>query len=127
MAQTNGKVVMVTGGSRGLGRGVARQFGRLGATVDVTSRPSSEAMLREAAAEVTAWGGWGIAVSVDQRDAAQVEALVQRVCEEISRLDILVNNAAAVYPALAQPGVFWEKPLAFMAPPMVRPSLAPTR
>jgi NAD(P)-dependent dehydrogenase (short-subunit alcohol dehydrogenase family) len=112
MAQENSKVVVVTGASRGLGRGMARQFGRLGATVFVTSRPSSEATLGEAAAEVTAWGGKGIAVPVDHRDAGQVETLVTRIREESGRLDILVNNATAVHPELGRPGVFWKKPLA---------------
>jgi NAD(P)-dependent dehydrogenase (short-subunit alcohol dehydrogenase family) len=111
MKKDNGKVVLVTGASRGLGRGVARQFGRLGATVYLTSRASSEAMLREAAAEVEAWGGRSIAVSVDQRDAEQVEALVRRIRKESDRLDILINNAVAAHPELARPGVFWEKPL----------------
>jgi NAD(P)-dependent dehydrogenase (short-subunit alcohol dehydrogenase family) len=112
MTQVNGKVVVVTGASRGLGRGMARQFGRLGATVYVTSRPSSETVLREAAAEVTAWGGKGVAVPVDHRDAELVRALVTRIREEHGRLDILVNNAAAVHQQLARTGAFWEKPLA---------------
>jgi NAD(P)-dependent dehydrogenase (short-subunit alcohol dehydrogenase family) len=107
----NDKVVLVTGASRGLGRGMARQFGRLGATVYVTSRPSGEVMLREAAAEVAAWGGKGMAVPVDHRDPGQVEALVKRIREESGRLDLLVNNAAAVHRELARPGAFWEKPL----------------
>jgi len=110
MTQTNGKVVVVTGASRGLGRGIARQFGRLGATVYVTSRASSESVLAEAAAEVTAWGGRGVAVAVDHRDGGQVEALVKRIREDSGRLDILVNNAADVHAALGRPGAFWEKP-----------------
>ncbi len=107
-----GKVVLVTGASRGLGRGVARQFGRLGATVYVTSRPSSAAQLDQAAAEVTAGGGRGVAVTLDQQDPTAVEALMRRIGEEAGKLDILVNNAAAVAPELGRPGVFWEKPLA---------------
>jgi NAD(P)-dependent dehydrogenase (short-subunit alcohol dehydrogenase family) len=112
MDNQSGKVVLVTGASRGLGRGVARQFGRLGASVYVTSRPSSAARLAEVAAEVTAAGGKGIAAPLDQHDPAAVEALIRRIRDETGRLDILVNNAAAVAPELARPGAFWEKPLA---------------
>lgn len=112
MSDQTEKVVLVTGASRGLGRGVARQFGRLGATVYLTSRPSSEALLAEAAAEVDAGGGKGIAVALDQHDPAAVEALIKRIGEEAGRLDILVNNAAAAPPELARPGAFWEKSLA---------------
>jgi NAD(P)-dependent dehydrogenase (short-subunit alcohol dehydrogenase family) len=106
-----GKIVVVTGASRGLGRGIARQFGRLGATVYLTSRATSKAALRDAAAEVDAGGGTGIAVSVDHREPAEAEALIARVKAEQGRLDILVNNAAAVHEALGRRGAFWEKPL----------------
>ncbi|CAN7456030.1 SDR family NAD(P)-dependent oxidoreductase [Phenylobacterium sp. LjRoot225] len=112
MSDQTGKVVLVTGASRGLGRGIARQFGRLGATVYLTSRPTSGAQLAEAAAEVTAGGGKGVAVPLDQHDPAAVEALFNGIRDETGRLDILVNNAAAVAPELGRPGVFWEKPLA---------------
>ena len=112
MTRDAGKVVLVTGASRGLGLGMARQFGRRGATVYVTSRAASEKMLREAAAQVDAAGGKGIAVCVDHRDAGQVEALVARIRDESGRIDILVNNAAAVHESLGRPGAFWEKPLA---------------
>lgn len=112
MSDRVSKVVLVTGASRGLGRGVARQFGRLGATVYLTSRPSSGEALAEAAAEVSAGGGQGVAVTLDQRDAGAVEGLMRRIENESGQLDILVNNAAAVAPELGRPGVFWEKPLA---------------
>ncbi|MBR0757469.1 SDR family NAD(P)-dependent oxidoreductase [Bradyrhizobium jicamae] len=112
MSDQAGKAVLVTGASRGLGRGVARQFGRLGATVYVTSRASSAVLLAETAAEVTAGGGKGVAVPMDQHDPTAVEALFRRIREETGKLDILVNNAAAVAPELARPGAFWEKPLA---------------
>jgi NAD(P)-dependent dehydrogenase (short-subunit alcohol dehydrogenase family) len=110
MQRTN-KVVLVTGASRGLGRGIARQFGRAGATVYLTSRSSSEDTLAQAAKEVVAGGGQAISMPVDHCDARQVKALVERIREESGKLDILVNNAAAVNPALATPGPFWEKPL----------------
>jgi NAD(P)-dependent dehydrogenase (short-subunit alcohol dehydrogenase family) len=104
-------VVVVTGASRGLGRGIARGFGSRGATVYLTGR-SLDGSLEQAAGEVDARGGRGIPVACDHRDDAQVRGLFDRVRGESTSLDILVNNAAAVYPeALLAPGGFWEKPL----------------
>lgn len=67
--------------------------------------------IHETAASVTAAGGKGIAVRVDHADDAQTKALFDRVQAEQGRIDILVNNAAAVYDELTMPGDFWEKPL----------------
>jgi NAD(P)-dependent dehydrogenase (short-subunit alcohol dehydrogenase family) len=104
-------VVVVTGASRGLGRGIARGFGSRGATVYVTGR-AVDGSLEQAAREVDAGGGRGVPVACDHRDDAQVRELFDRVRSESTSLDILVNNAAAVYPeALLVPGGFWEKPL----------------
>ena len=104
-------VVLVTGASRGLGRGIARQFGRLGATVYLTSRASSADALKQAAGEASSEGARAVAVAVDQREPSEVRALIDRIRRESGRLDIVVNNAAAVNPALATPGPFWQKPL----------------
>lgn len=101
-------VVVVTGASRGLGRGIARGFGSTGATVYVTAR-SSDA-LEEVVEEIAANGGTGVALPCDHRDDDQVQKVFERVADEAGRLDILVNNAAAVDPiALSSPGGFWEK------------------
>jgi NAD(P)-dependent dehydrogenase (short-subunit alcohol dehydrogenase family) len=103
-------VVLVTGASRGLGRGIARAFGSNGATVYVTGRHTAE--LDGVVGEINAGGGAGVAVVCDHRNDDQVAALFARIAKEAGRLDILVNNAAAVYPdALMAPGGFWEKPL----------------
>lgn len=103
-------VVVVTGASRGLGRGMARAFGSKGATVYVTGRTA--AGLEAVVAEIEAQGGKGVAVICDHADDAQVKALFERVAREAGHIDILVNNAAAVYgPELIAPGGFWEKPL----------------
>jgi NAD(P)-dependent dehydrogenase (short-subunit alcohol dehydrogenase family) len=111
MQSDRGLVAVVTGASRGLGRGIARAFGSKGATVYLTGR-TVDGSLEQAAAEVDARGGRGIAVVCDHRDDEQVRALFGRIREQSTRLDILVNNAAAVYPeALLAPGGFWEKPL----------------
>jgi len=104
------KVAVVTGASRGLGRGIARALGSCGFTVYVTGR-STDA-LQGAAKEIDAAGGRGIAVSCDHSVDAQVHSLFDRVKAESGRLDILVNNAAIVHARdLSGPGPFWQKSL----------------
>lgn len=110
MVSEQGQVVVVTGASRGLGRGIARGFGSKGATVYVTGRSAAD--LEGVVAEIGQNGGQGVALVCDHKDDAQVEAAIARVARDSGRIDILVNNAAAVYPdALLAPGGFWEKPL----------------
>ncbi|BBZ70295.1 short-chain dehydrogenase [Mycobacterium paraseoulense] len=76
----------------------------------VTARGAEE--LARTVDEIEARGGTGIAVQCDHRDDNAVKALFVRVAEECGRLDILVNNAAAVdYLANSAPSPFWEKPL----------------
>ncbi len=110
-------IAIVTGASRGAGRGIAIALGSHGCTVYVTGRSEKAGdhplpgTIYETAAAVTAAGGKGIAVRCDHADDAQVKALFERVQAEQGRLDILVNNAAAVYDELTTPGNFWEKPL----------------
>lgn len=110
MSDKNSMIAVVTGASRGLGRGIARALGSKGATVYVTGR-AAEGALEDAAREVTEQGGKGIAIACDHRNDDQVKSLFERVNADAGRLDILVNNAAAVYPELVAPGGFWEKPL----------------
>ena len=106
----NQGIAVVTGASRGLGRGIARALGSRGLTVYVTGRSGDE--LDKAAGEVTAAGGHGVAATCDHHSDEQVRALFARVRSDSGRLDILVNNAAAVYPRdLSTPGTFWQKPL----------------
>ena len=96
-----GKVALVAGATRGAGRGIAVQLGAMGATVIGTGRSSSRAgpsdlnrpeTSDQTAALVTAAGGTGVAVCCDHSDAAQVQALMQRVQAEYGGLDILVND-----------------------------------
>jgi NAD(P)-dependent dehydrogenase (short-subunit alcohol dehydrogenase family) len=117
MALLAGKVAIVTGASRGIGKGIAVALGARGATVYVTGRtvtPSTESLpgtVSETAAEVDRRGGQGIAVPVDHADDDQVATLFDQVRREQGRLDILVNNAFAIPEDLTDPKPFWEKPL----------------
>lgn len=90
----SGKVAVVTGGSRGIGKGIALELGAAGATVYVTGR--SVETTSSAATDLTELGGKGIPVTCDHNDDAQVEALFELVRSDQGRLDILVNNAADV-------------------------------
>lgn len=111
-------IVIVTGASRGAGRGIAVALGAHGCTVYVTGRSekagdaSLPGTIYETADAVTAAGGKGIAVRCDHADDAQVKALFDQVMAEQGRIDILVNNACAIHDQLNDSGNFWEKPLA---------------
>ena len=89
--QLKGKVAIVTGGSRGLGRAIASALARDGAEVVVCSR-SLEAN-REAAEQIKSEGGSAHAHEVDVTNKDSVAALVKNVIEDFGRIDILVNNA----------------------------------
>ncbi|HPG24238.1 MAG: SDR family NAD(P)-dependent oxidoreductase [Spirochaetaceae bacterium] len=112
-----GKVAIVTGASRGIGRGCAVELGARGATVYCTGRRTSDATpptkgtVEAVAAEIDAAGGRGIAVACDHRDDAAVEALFARVQAEQGRLDVLVNNAFIIPDELTSGRPFWELPL----------------
>ena len=114
---TDRPVAVVTGASRGAGRGIAIALGSHGCKVYVTGRSekAGDAALAgtiyETAQAVTAAGGEGIAVRVDHADDAQVQALFERIQRDDDRLDLLVNNACALHDQLTAPGHFWEKPL----------------
>lgn len=115
MNTTTRKVAVVTGASRGAGRGIARALGEQGFRVYVTGRTLHEGdadlpgTIGSAAQAVTDAGGEGIAVRVDHGNADEIAALFAQVEQESGRLDILVNNAAALHDDLVKPGPFWEK------------------
>ena len=95
-------VAVVTGASRGAGQGIARALGAAGYTVYVTGRSQTAdasplgGTIHETAAEVTAAGGRGVAYACDHADDEAVRGLFATVERDEGRLDILVNNAAAI-------------------------------
>jgi NAD(P)-dependent dehydrogenase (short-subunit alcohol dehydrogenase family) len=108
-------ITVVTGATRGAGKGIAIALGEAGATVYVTGRSIADSdspfggTVSETADLVTRSGGRGIAIAVDHGDDNAVADLFARIRREHGRLDILVNNAAKL--AAPAPGGFWEKPL----------------
>ena len=118
MGLQQNRVAVVTGASRGAGKGIAVALGSTGATVYVTGRTRNEGdaplpgTVQATADVVTANGGKGIAVYCDHSDEAAVAALFEQVGDEQGRLDILVNNATSLHDSLTVSGPFWEKPLA---------------
>ncbi len=108
---------MVTGASRGVGKGIAIGLGEAGATVYVTGRTLEASAnplggsIAETAQAVTAAGGKGIAVRCDHGVDEEVAALFARVKAEQGRVDLLVNNAFAVPTGKVYGAPFWELPL----------------
>ncbi len=117
MGSLSGKVAVVTGASRGIGKGIALVLAEHGATVYVTGRTVDAGSsplpgtVGETAQACDRRGGRGVAVAVDHADDAQVAALFEQVKRDEGRLDILVNNAFALPGDLTEPRGFWEKPL----------------
>jgi NAD(P)-dependent dehydrogenase (short-subunit alcohol dehydrogenase family) len=102
----DGTVAVVTGATRGVGKGIALVLGECGATVHLTGRSTVD----EAAAEVTARGGRGIGHRVDHTDDAQVQAFLS----ELDRIDLLVVNAWGGYEDYDHElysGPFWKLPI----------------
>lgn len=90
----SGRVAIVTGGSRGLGRAMALGFAKAGASVVVASRKVDAC--QAVVDEIEALGGTGLAVAVRMQEAADLTALVAATVERFGRIDVLVNNAATV-------------------------------
>jgi NAD(P)-dependent dehydrogenase (short-subunit alcohol dehydrogenase family) len=105
----DGKVAIVTGGSRGLGLQIAEGLGEAGATVAITAR--KEPGLREAELHLRSRGITCLAVQCDISEPTEVEAAVNRVVADLGGVDILVNNAGATWGASLQelPLEAWDK------------------
>ena len=122
---TQERIALVTGASRGVGKGIALALGAAGHTVWVTGRstdgrvtyPHVGGSVEQTARAVDAAGGRGVPVVCDHTDDAQVAALIERVRADSGGLDLLVNNVWAGYAAYHEDrpgdmeGAFWEQPL----------------
>lgn len=101
MAKLNGKVALVTGASRGIGRGIAERLAKDGANIVVNyTRNADEA--KKVVAGIEALGTKAVAVQADVGKVSDVRRLFQETDKAFGRLDILINNA----------GIFWAKPMA---------------
>ncbi len=120
MANLNGKIALVTGGSRGLGQGIALVLGEHGCTVYITGRSTKEnsqhpewpnATIDKTAQLVTEMGGKGIPIQCDHTDDDQVDGVYERIKEEKGYIDILVNVIWGGYENMenfSKP--FWDQP-----------------
>lgn len=104
-----GKVAIITGGAHGMGEAEARLFAKEGAAVVIADLLQKEG--EAVAADICAQQGRATFVTTDVTSEAAWNHLIATTVATYGRLDILVNNAAAVHDELTAPGHFWEKPL----------------
>ena len=118
MKPLEGKIALVTGASRGVGKGIALGLGEAGATVYVTGRTEQEGRaalplpgtIHQTADEVTALGGRGIVLRCDHTDDAQTQAVFDQIArEQDGRLDVLVNNVWGGYAHFNDGTEFWTE------------------
>jgi dehydrogenase/reductase SDR family protein 1 len=108
MSNLNNQVALVTGASRGVGKGIALELAGAGSTVYITGRTAED---------MKYIAGKGIVLECDHRDDQQVEAAFRRVIDEQGHLDILVNNVWGGYEGMVEDGEFtwpwpfWRQPL----------------
>lgn len=112
-----GKVALVTGASRGIGKGCALELAAAGASVYITGRTTGAGQhplpgtVGATAEEITAVGGTAEAVACDHRDDAAVRTVFDQIAADHGRLDVLVNNAFAIPDELTAMLPFWEVPI----------------
>ncbi len=102
MTDLAGKTLFITGASRGIGRAIALRAARDGANIVVAAKssvanPKLPGTIHDAAGEIEAAGGRALALKLDVRDEAEVAAAMARAAEHFGAIDILVNNASAIY------------------------------
>ena len=113
MGELKGKIAVVTGASRGIGKGIALALGAQGCTVYVTGRTTGdgERTIDTTARLVTEAGGQGRAIQCDHGDDAQIAALFEKIGSETDHIDILVNNVYKIPDPPAWGGGFWDHPI----------------
>ncbi|MFT7222420.1 MAG: dehydrogenase/reductase SDR family protein 1 [Candidatus Azotimanducaceae bacterium] len=113
MKDLKGQVAVVTGSSRGIGKGIAIALGEKGCTVYTTGRTTGEGdrTIDTTARLVTEAGGEGRAIACDHGNDEDIAALFKQVGEEAGRIDILVNNVYKIPNPPAWGGGFWDHPL----------------
>ncbi|MCY3910089.1 MAG: SDR family NAD(P)-dependent oxidoreductase [bacterium] len=112
-----GKVALVTGASRGIGKGCALELAAAGASVYITGRTTGAGQhplpgtVGATAEEIAAAGGAAVAVACDHRDDDAVRLVFDQIAADHGRLDVLVNNAFAIPDELTAMLPFWEVPI----------------
>ena len=96
----DGQVVIVTGGGTGLGKAIATEFARLGASVAILSRDEAHRAAGQAAVEEA--GGRGLATRCDIRDPGSIATAFDQVEQALGPIDVLINNAAGNFPVPAE-------------------------
>ncbi|WMY11274.1 SDR family NAD(P)-dependent oxidoreductase [Paraburkholderia phenoliruptrix] len=102
MTDLTGKVALITGGSKGIGRAIALAYGKRGIAVALTYM-SDEDSAQDVVQEIESGGGRAVAIHADVRDEASVETMVTDARDALGQIDILVNNAGVTMPKA------WEK------------------
>jgi dehydrogenase/reductase SDR family member 1 len=124
MKPLDGRIALVTGASRGAGKGIAIGLAEAGATVYITGRtgaPNDQhetvagkeipGALSETVAEISERGGKAIPIPCNHRDDAQVARVFEQIQREAGALDVLVNNAYQSHEATSSGMRFWEAPI----------------
>ena len=113
MTALKDKVAVVTGASRGIGKGIALALGEAGATVYITGRTTGdgERTIDTTARQITEKGGEGRAIQCDHVDDDQIGGVFEQVKSEAGKIDILVNNVYKIPDPPAWGGGFWDHPL----------------
>jgi NAD(P)-dependent dehydrogenase (short-subunit alcohol dehydrogenase family) len=94
--QLQNAAAIVTGGARGIGRGIAYELAKEGVSIAIADLPSTAGDRDETIAEIKRLGSDAIGIDVDVRDWAQVQAMAQQAIDHFGQVDILVNNAGVI-------------------------------